>query len=310
LIALLLVAGMGATRAHAEAPAAKSKTAQQESQAKSKAAQQEAQAALSKAVAELQKEYADFAAKPDSASLRTASDYFKNGLPTGVTVDDLLAVVGRGLSGSPSEQAYVKWQLMSGCPSKVDGPQAAKVYQAYRSAPAPRPAFSADPNVRKQLDHMVVGMREGQEDAINDQVSKQNEMIKAYNDPILEYRDALYARLPTNGDVLIARLQDAVFRVQAGVDLKNLLSNWSLEIRTWTVSNATPQQANAVMSALKEAQKIKGAVTYKSAKWDEKKKAVVWSPVTAQISAKEAAPIEKQLREYIANPQAAGLKFK
>jgi len=266
-------------------------------------------AELTKAIAELNKEFSTFAAKPDSSSLRTTSDYFKS-LPQDVTVDDLIAVMEKGMSGSAPQVAYVKWQLLSGCPSKVEGAQAVKLFSLYRNAPTPLQVFASDPKTRQQLDRMIVGMKDGQETAVNDSVGKMSAQTDAVNAPILNYRDALYNRLPTNADVLIARLQDAVVRVQAGCDLKSLLSDMESEVRSWLAVGANPQQASAVLSAVKEAKKIKGPDVYISAYWDEKltPKAMTWKKRGSAIGA-GSEKIETSLKEYLNNP-GGGLKFK
>jgi len=267
-------------------------------------------AELTKAIADLNKEFMNYAAKPDSSSLRQGSDFWQSGLPADVTADDVLSALEKGMSGSATQVAYVKWQLTSGLPSKLEGAQAGRVFNLYRNAPQPMPAFSADPRVAKQLDRAVVGMKEGQEDKLNTQLDKQKEQVEALNAPILGYRDALYSRLPTNSEVLIARLQDGVIRVQNGIDLKSILSNFKTDVNVWVTSDATPQQANNILAAIKEAERVKGPEVYKEAKWDEKRRVMDWTKPAVSITSASLDEVEKTLKEYIANPKAGGLKFK
>jgi len=267
-------------------------------------------AALTKAIEDLQKEFADFSAKPDSVELRKAPDYFKS-LPADTTVDDVLSVIEKNMSGSGPQVAYVKWQLMSALPTKVEGPQAARVFNAYRNAPTPLTPFTADVKVRQQLDKMIVGMKDGQETAINDQLAKRNAPIAAANAPIIAYRDSLYEHLPTNLDVLMARLQDAVSRVQAGNDPDKLLGDFESEVRTWLSVGANPQQANALMSAVREAKKVKPMEVYTEAEFksDNKPPGMTWKKKNINIGGAAVTKIEDTIKEYLNNPQG-GLKFK
>jgi hypothetical protein len=305
LRAIVLVSGLalsgiamaenGPTSKPASKPAAKKPSGQPES--------------LKKAITDLQKEATDAMAKGDAVFPRTSSDYFKT-LPDDLTVDDVLGAIEKGMSGNAPQVAYVKWQLCSGLPSKVDGPQISRVMGAYRNAPVPLQNFSTDQKTRQQLDRMLMGLKEGQEDQINTQVAKQREQIAAANDPILRYRDALYSRLPITGDSIVARIYDGVTRAQAGVDPKGVLSGLTGDVRGWTAVDATPQQANAVLMVLKDLGKSKGVDVYKAIVFQDEKKGPKWEKDSMVVNAKSTKAIEDILKEYLANPQASTLKFK
>ncbi|CAN5458456.1 hypothetical protein BH10PLA1_BH10PLA1_20070 [soil metagenome] len=265
---------------------------------------------LTDAIAELNKEFAEFAAKPDGDTLRKKSDYFKS-MPEDATVEDVMSILERGLPGSAGQTAYVKYELLSACPSKFDGQMASRAYRIYISAPTPAMRFGSDRNVKQQLDQMIRSLKEDKDDAtldaINEKVAAARVPIDAMNAVIIGYRDTLYAHLPVNGDTLIARLQDAVIRCQAGISPGTIMTNFGTDVRSWIAVDANPSAANAVLSALQRATEVKGTVVYSKAKWEKKK--LSWGKDTPKIEDKDDV-IAKLLKNYIRNPSSGTLKFK
>jgi len=262
------------------------------------------------AMAELNKEFAEFAAKPDSDSLRKKSDYFK-AMPEDATVEDVVSLLEHSMSGSAAQACYVKFQLLSACPSKFDGQMASRVFNVYRSAPGPMMRFGSDQGVKTKLDMAIRGLKEDQDDdkleKINEQVATARLPIDSANAVIIGYRDSLYAHLPVTADTLIQRLQDGMTRCQAGVSPGNLMANFGTDVRGWLAVDANPGAVNAVLGALNKATGVKGTVVYGKAAWAKKK--LAWSKDTPKLEDKDDA-IEKSLKTYLKNPSSGSLKFK
>ncbi len=318
VLAVLLAASAAVLIKPARGEDSKSKPATASATPKPVAKRTGPSAELTKAVAEITKEYTDFAAKPDSGVLRSRSEYFiQNKLTDDTTPEDIIGIIEKSMSSSAPQVAYVKWQLLSGCPSKFEGDQAKRIIAAYRNAPQPFPRFSTDPSIHARLDKMLLGLKPGQEGPINTQVDNEHKRIDPFNDTIIAYRNELYKRLPMNGDSLIARLQDGYIRVRAGIGISAFLKEFESDIRSWTTVGATVSQAQAVLNALRDAATYKGTEVYTAIYYNDKNKTFTWTkPIAtfAERPPKTGSPtnirIEKMLQDYINNPKASEIKFK
>ena len=266
---------------------------------------------LKKAIEELNKEYKDYTAKPESAVLRTTADYFKE-LPADTTVDDLLAVINTSMSGPPTQQAYVKWQLMSGCPSKVDAEQTKLIYSALGRAPTPLPPVASTPQIKSQLDRAIQNKKVGDVTEVADAFTKEQEKVDALNVPIIGYRNSLIQRLPAGNESIIATLEELVVRLNSGIEAGELgrtTKALSAQVRTWAVVDAKPEQISNLLAIVKKLKAYKTSTTYYNTNpGNDPTKPAKWGLYPTEF-AKSLDDLETTLKENAAGG-GGGLKFK
>jgi hypothetical protein len=205
------------------------------------------------AIAALQKEYQTSLKEKKGEGLREKCDYFSGQeKPEGATPEALLAVLDKPLpgGGDARAEAYVKWQLLSALDGKFPDALKAKAIQAYRKAPAPaeHPYRNHTPLDRKLT---MLGNKPEAEAGINKDVSDALEKYRLYIDPILDYRDEFYNRLPDGYDTLVAGYQDTKERVMRGAPASEFWKKLGGQIRAWALTSSDPglmrQMGNAVL---------------------------------------------------------------
>ena len=267
--------------------------------------------ALKKAIEELNKEFKDFAAKPESATLRTSSDYYKE-LPSETTVDDLLAVINTSMSGPPTQQAYVKWQLMSGCPSKAGPEQVKQIYSALAKAPTPIPPVASTPQVKTQLDRAIQGKKASDVTEVADAFRKEQEKVDALNQPIIGYRNSLIQRLPSGNDSIMATLEELVVRLNCGMEgseLARTTKTLTAEVRTWAAVDAKPEQISNLLGVVKKLKAYKTSTAYYNTNpGNDATKPAKWGLYPSDFG-KYLDDLETTLKEN-AGGGGGGLKFK
>src|SRR5688572_29746422 len=150
-----------------------------------------ARGAMQTAIAELSKEFQS-SVRQKSSPPRTKSDYFIEKPSDDVTPEAVVTALARSGDGDPRMAAYVKWQLLSALPEKVEDPKiAAALLRAYKSAPEPLPRPGVAPRERAQLDKLAQGAREDDRQKVTEQFEKLVEQFDVNNGPILAYRDEL-----------------------------------------------------------------------------------------------------------------------
>lgn len=218
------------------------------------------------AVAAMTREFELFLRKP-SSSVRTSSDYFKG--KSDIAPDAITAAL-QGEGPDPRVSAYVKWQLLSGLPDRLDGDVARQVLHAYHAAPAPlmRPGVSnAD---RQKLDQLLAGVKQGDEGPIVEQFEAAVNEVRRGNTPILAYRDELYRRLPKNFDTFAVALDDLQQRQNASAEGKETVKLLIKDMRDWSVSEAaTPQALTALSRAVRRLGSTKRPQYYDEPYWRE-----------------------------------------
>jgi hypothetical protein len=168
-----------------------------------------ADSAVSAAITALTGEFEAHGQDP-AKPLRAACDYFKQNPAKDVTAEMVVTALSKPAAGTPAQQAYVQWQLLSAVDGKFPDKLVSRVLPLYRRAPIPLPR----PGLKNkaQLDEKL---KAGEEAALNEQLAKDVQKWEQDNQPILAYRDELLARLPVSMDVLLAMLEDLDERLAA-----------------------------------------------------------------------------------------------
>jgi hypothetical protein len=239
-----------------------------------------------------------------SNKLREKSDFFGKTPPPDVTPQSVLDALERPIQGGAHQEAYVKWQLLSGVPGKFPEDLLKRALAVYRRAPYPAEHPGLD---RRTLDRTVGPLQKPDLPAANKEFASLIDRTHQANAPILNYRAALFERLPTQYDSLQAGLADLHLRVTHGLKSDRFFDTVAASIRSWAI-NANAGQLNAIGNNLLD---LKAATEEKSAKpytqiYEDK--GMKWRTDTTIDPKKLDALIS--FLEQASNSPAGGLKFK
>jgi hypothetical protein len=249
LIALAVATMTSATAWSADTapkPAAKPGAAAAAAEAGNKPDPKAAMAAVQAAVQSLTKELAAHEKDPKTP-LRDKSNYFTENPSPDVTPEVVLQALVSKLRPDPTGDSYIKWQLLSAVSGKFDEKLAPTAADALMKAarPLPRPGISYDD--RRKLDPLLRDVKTNDNAAeIN---KKLDDLVTAWeekNKLVLTYRDELYAKLPTGPATLLARLQDAAQRGEAGIDSNIMIKGIVDDIAQWSSHDAAPRDCMAM----------------------------------------------------------------
>jgi hypothetical protein len=153
-------------------------------------------------------------------------------------------------AGDARAQAYVKWQLLSALGGKFPDELKARAIKAYRNAPVPteHPARN-----RQEMDRRLnrIGiMNADAEVGINQELGDAIARYRLYIEPMLEYRDEFYKRLPGGYDTLVAGVQDTFDRVSQGAPATEFWRTVGGQVRAWALTATEPDRMYEMSSAL------------------------------------------------------------
>ncbi len=260
--------------------------------------------AVAAAIAALSKEYAAFEKDPQNARTRSESNYFVDNPSAEVTPELIVKALGNRISGSPRLQAYVKWQLLSAIPGKFDEAQAPAALRAYSSAPAPVAMPGMDPQQRRQIDMALSRLRQDEVAGVDKEISEQAGRVALANAPILAYRDAMFARLPSAYDTYVAGMEDLVQRMGTGADIRGHATNVLGGLQAWALGmDAKPPQVQNMLAALGRLKTLKAPDYISGVTWDSKGNKAKSKSGRSGLEAKE---IDRVGELIVAGSQGAG----
>lgn len=251
------------------------------------------------------------------AILREKADYFAPSQQE-VHENELLEAMSRRISRNAFVDAYVKWQLTSGLPTKISDDNLRLAMRAYRSAPDLQRLPGTSPQEQQQLDQAILGAKDSDVPTFNDRWRSRVDPIMNLNSMSLNFRNAIAARLPLNADTIELMLMDAVQRTEAGHDVKKFVESLMLTIRGWAIDGAAPGQIHRAANMFARLREQKGATVYTNVQWDEKNKRVVWKKETRRTNPKYDSKLPEsdaflslsvELQGYVRNP-GGGLRLK
>ena len=265
--------------------------------------------AVQAAVAELTREI-EAALAAGEGSPRVHGDYFPAVLAADLPPAAVTAALRRPISSDPRVAAYVKWQLLSGLPKDVDEKTAAELLQAYRAAPPPLPRPGLEKQHRDELDRMIRGARENDEEALANRFEQIVERIARDNRYLLAYRDELFARLPPGYDALAAGLDDAAARMKVGADAAEHTRIVCKLIPQWATADAPPEQLRAMSRAIAQLERKKGQEYYNRLYWSASYGRMTFSRSRGSLaSVSQLEAVQEFLDDRIRNPTSP-LKLK
>ncbi len=257
--------------------------------------------AIQAAVAELMKEI-ESALRRGEDPPRAHSDYFPATVAADLSPAAVVAALRRPIGSDPRVTGYVKLQLLSGLIGELDESTASELLLAYRTAPPPFPQPGVDKQQRDDLERMIRNARESDADALAERFEQMVERVERDNAIILEYRDALFAKLPVSYDVLAAGFEDVAVRMNVGADAASHARNVCKVLPEWAM-NAPPDQLMAMERAIGQLEKKKGQPYYRRLYWSQSNRKLQWSKSQGSLaSVSQLDEAREFLEDRIRNP--------
>jgi hypothetical protein len=236
-------------------------------------------------------------------------NYFKDHPGSEITTEAILSALERSTASDPHCDGYIKWQLLSGTPGKFENSLLTRVLRIYKSAPEPQPAPGITQEEKSQLELARRNARQDDTDKLNQQLNDLQQRRRQANEPILAFRDELFARLPPTYDAIAAGLEDAFVRLKAGVETQSIVEPVIKTTHAWMPSASTEQLSQLAQLA-GTLSKEKGPELYEAAWWSERSYKVMWRKHTPDLNKSDQfGKLQRDLLEQAKNP-ASGLKFK
>jgi hypothetical protein len=250
-----------------------------------------ARAAVKNAVAALNKEFEQSLRKPADHSLRASCNYLADHPSKEVTADAILpALAGSGL-GDGRATAYVRWQLLSGLPAKLDDAAAKQLLAAYRGAPPPMPRVGISLEDQQRMDRIVQSAKQADEPDLRAKMDEALSASRRDNAVILTYREELYHRLPKTPETFAAALEDLNERCNAVADAKDLIKPFVADVRAWAAASdpvPSPQTMVALAKAVRRLADTKGPQYYDSPYWRESAHVFAWHKTRSGVDSGHA----------------------
>jgi hypothetical protein len=262
-------------------------------------------AAVEKAVGDLKREYAAHLKNPAGAALRSVCDFFAKD-SSQIPPDTLLAALEKPMPGDNRQAAYVKWQLLSGLPQPPDARCVGRLLGIYERAPLPAARYGCSAQEKRQLDAALAGARLQDDVRLTEKLEETVARGFAADQPIIEYRDELYRRLPPGRDEFVAALRDAHARVAVGAQKDKLAEALATDLQAWAIAgDDRPGQVREVAEMLGKLRFVESPPYYASAGARKGKLSWVEKTDTLMTSKKFAALHKTLLESAGASPAAA-----
>jgi hypothetical protein len=223
--------------------------------------------AVKSAVTRLAKELDD-AAKDPKVGLRAKSDFFQQNKSPDATPIAIANALNRSLGRDVPSDTYIKWQLCSGLKgvtldAKQDPKLVNQLLSAYRSAPAPSVRPGLDPSEKRELDRRSKTIKVAELPELNKLFEALVARWDKSNEPVIAYRDELYALLSPLPESLQVSFGDGYLRASRGVDCGKLMKSVMAQVQAWAAS-APPQQVMALAQDIKRMAQEMNALSAKA----------------------------------------------
>jgi hypothetical protein len=240
-----------------------------------------------------------------SGKLREKGDYFGKATPADLTPEVILQALERPISGTRAAEAYVKWQLLSAVPGKFTDDLARRALVLYRRSPAPGEHPGLD---HRALERTIRPLQKEQIPSANQEFSTVVQNLNQANRPLLEYRAALFERLPADYATFDAALSDLRARAAAGLKSDKFFDTVASGLRSWAIG-AKSNQLIAIGEALYDLKAVnEQKENHPYTQIYEDKGIKQWRADSA-IDPKKIDALLEFLKQA-ANSPAGGLKFK
>jgi hypothetical protein len=267
------------------------------------------------AAAALLKEYQTVMKDKKGEGLREKCDYFLSNKPEGLTAEMIVTALEKPVAGGDARaEAYVKWQLLSGIEGKFPDDLKARAIKVYMSAPAPFKHPGSDhAGLQKTLNRIGVNKADA-EIPINKDMTEAIEKYRISIEPILAYRDELYARLPGGFDTHRAALADMYARITNGAPTTEFSKTVIAAIRAWALASSegnNMKQLGVMLDELSKVVKDDRNKPYYRVMWikEDKYTGLRWQGEGTIQNDKYVGELGTWLGEHAKNP-SGGLGYK
>jgi hypothetical protein len=149
---------------------------------------------------------------------------------------------------------------------------------------------------------MIRKAKEADVDAMTERFEQMVERVERDNGPILEYRDALFAKLPASRDALAAGFDDVLARLDAGADAAEHARAVCKAVPEWA-GGAPADQLKAMARAIAQLERTKGQEHYSRLYWSASNGKLQWSKTRPSLaSVKQLEEVREFLEERAKNP--------
>jgi hypothetical protein len=234
---------------------------------------------------------------PGASKVREKSDYFEKSTQT-IEEQALLKILAQRISRDARVDAYVKWQLLSlqKQPFKPENARAAT--QLYRRTQAP-PAMPGTGNDGVMASE-IVRVKKDDVPAADTQWRAKIDAHRAVVQPMIEYREDLYSRIPRTFELVRAAFEDAHSRMERGYPSNDFVTRVEADLRS-LAAGSKPAEINQMIGLVQKFSGLTGNRFYKGVKLrggdKPDKDNVIWDTEVPGFDKKRMEKLATDLRD-------------
>ena len=229
---------------------------------------------------------------------RTESDYFKKS-PGNVDVVKLFEALIRPIA-NPRIDSYVKWQLLSVLPEKLDAKFERAGTKVLLAAPALAPLPGATFTTRDAMNKRIESLKQSDMDAFNQTHRDELKSLIDRSAIVIRYRNELSARLPIAEQCLKARLDELWMRGSYGFDIDAESRVLFDDMRTWK-SHADPKQVEQMAITIDDYASRPQPFILDHVEWKPDESRAVWISKNTSFDSKSLHELAIELNPSLAN---------
>ncbi len=245
------------------------------------------------AVKELLREYQD--AKKNNISMpRTKPDYFVD-KPEKPELLSVLRALSKPVVSDAEADAYVRLQLLSALPTKLEGEIGLESAKLMAVAPALVPMPGVSDKEKQELDRIASRVSVNDVSSALSQWQQHQDETEAKNLTSIKYRENLYARLPGSRARIDAGLEDVRQRVVAGIDVRKYFGEIGADVRAFAQTTDRPRELRSLSQSIRVMNDQLKTTIYDTLEYNEQQRRATWKRRDVRINEKSA----KELIEFL-----------
>jgi hypothetical protein len=244
------------------------------------------------AIQALTKEFEE-ARKINSSLPRSKSDYFN-------TVDkppleQVLKALSQKTAKNAEADAYVRFQLLSALPGKLEGELGVQAARLLAVAPELLPMPSSTMNERRELDKIAQQTKEANLTDVMAQWQSHVQQFEDRNQTNLDYRNQLFTRLPASRVKVDAALEDLRQRIAAGVPVADYFRTIAQDIRAYAQQSGNPSEMRQIGQSVRMLADQAKTTVYDTIEFNAQQRRAIWKTRDIRIDSTAA----KDLIEFL-----------
>ena len=245
------------------------------------------------AVKELLREYQD--AKKNNTSLpRTKPDYFAD-KPEKPELLSVLRALSKPVVSDAQADAYVRLQLLSALPTKLEGEIGLESAKLMAVAPALVPMPGVSDKEKQELDRIASRVSVNDISSTLSQWQQHQDETEAKNLTSIAYRENLYDRLPESRARIDAGLEDVRQRIVAGIDVRKYFGEIGADVRAFAQTTDRPRELRSLAQSIRVMSDQLKTTIYDTLEYNEQQRRATWKQRDIRINDRSA----KELIEFL-----------